>query len=118
TSRSNPKVREAASLRNRKQRDQLGQTIVYGVRETARALAAGGHVIRAMVCPSLFRHDDAPRVLEKLTQSGCEVFEVTEEVFERLAYGDRLDGMVAIFATRMPRLIDLDPPADALVAVV
>ena len=118
TSRSNPKVRQAASLRNRKQRDSLGQTIVYGVRETARALAAGGEAVRAMACPKLFRGDDPHAVVSQLLEAGCEVLEVTEEVFERIAYGDRLDGLATIFQTRVRSLSELKVPSGSLVAVI
>lgn len=119
SSRSNPKIRQAASLRNRGQRDELGQTIVYGVRETSRALEAGGQAIQAMVCPQLFRHDDARLVVDQLLQTAeCEVLEVTADVFDRIAYGDRLDGMATIFATPQRPLEELEVPDSALVAVV
>lgn len=118
TSRTNPKIREAASLRNRKQRDQLRQTLVYGVRETARAIAAGGRAQRAFVCHTLYRSDEPPQVVALLEQRGCEVFQVTEEVFERLAYGDRLDGMIALFDAPQRPLSGLRLPDNPLVALV
>jgi TrmH family RNA methyltransferase len=118
TSRSNPKIREAASLRNRQQRDRLRQTLVYGVRETARALATGATPLRAFVCPPLFRIDDAGEVTRQLDQAGCEVFEVTREVFERVAYGDRLDGVITVVATPDRNLSALQIPPQPLVAVI
>ncbi len=71
-----------------------------------------------MVCPGLFRHNDAHIVVEQLLQTDCEVFKVTAEVFDRLAYGDRLDGMATIFATPSRTLEELPIPQSALVVVV
>lgn len=118
TSRHNPKVKEACALRNRSTRNKTGQSIVYGVRESARAMEAGATVVRGFVCREVFRSDEAEQVAEQLAASGAEVLGVSREVFEKVAYGDRLDGVVSIVATRTRSLAELKLPERPLLAVI
>ena len=119
TSRHNPRVKQAAELRNRKARDQRGETLVYGPRETLRAIEAGAELATAFLCPDLFRTREAPEAQLRLASRGVEMLETTAEVFEKLAYGDRLDGVVAVARTRRLALDDLEITTTApLIAVV
>lgn len=107
TSRHNPRVKNAAALRNRKARDARGETLVYGPRESLRALQAGAECVEAYVCPELLRGGDAEAAIAALHKSQAQVFETTAEVFEKLAYGDRLDGVVSVVRTTQRELADL-----------
>lgn len=118
TSRHNPRVKLAAALRNRKQRDERGETLVYGARETARALACGAELTLAFVCPELFPNQDAPAAQRALAGAGVETLAVTPEVFEKLAYGDRYDGVVAVARVAQRKLTDLQVDDASLFAVI
>jgi len=117
TSRQNPRVKQDAGLRDRRARDERGQTLVFGVRENQRALASGVRAARTYFCRDL-----APATIESLLSllvaHGAEVIEVNRDVFERLAYGDRLDGVVSVVEVPRRSLADLPLPACPLVAVV
>ncbi|TWT37994.1 23S rRNA (uridine(2479)-2'-O)-methyltransferase [Posidoniimonas corsicana] len=118
TSRHNPRIKEAAALRNRKHRDQLRQTLVYGARESVRARACGAELATSFVCADLLGESGETAVAE-LRAAGVEVVAVSPEVFERLAYGDRQDGVVSVAATTERPLADLRVPAEApLIAVI
>jgi len=120
TSRQNPRIKQAAELRNRKARDLRGETLVHGPRETLRALAAGAELVTAFVCPDLFRTREAPEAQLRLASQGVETLETTPEVFEKLAYGDRLDGVAAVARTVQRDLQDVQLAATEapLIAVV
>ena len=118
TSRQNPRIKSACALRNRSTREKQGQAIVYGVRESARALAAGAAAIECLWCSDYFRSDEAPQVVEQLRTAGADVVEVSSEAFDKLAYGDRLDGVVSIFAAQSRGLSDLMLPANPLITVI
>lgn len=118
TSRQNPRVKAVCALRSRGQRDALDRALVYGVRESRRALEAGAHPIECYWCGELYRHADASDVVELLATSGAECIEVSDEVFNKIAYGDRLDGVVSVFATPRRGLTDLALPESPLVAVL
>ncbi|TWT73464.1 23S rRNA (uridine(2479)-2'-O)-methyltransferase [Posidoniimonas polymericola] len=118
TSRHNPRLKEAAALRNRKQRDEHRQTLVYGARESTRALACGADLRTAFVCEELLGEAGRQATAE-LEARGVEVVGVSPDAFEKLAYGDRLDGVVSIAATSRRTLADLpDLPERPLIAVI
>lgn len=118
TSRHNPRLKEAAALRNRKQRDERGQTLVYGARESVRAAACGAELLTAFVCDELLG-DGGRESADELAAAGVEIVGVSADAFEKLAYGDRLDGVVSIAATRRRTLADLaDLPPAPLIAVI
>jgi TrmH family RNA methyltransferase len=118
TSRSNARIKGAVALRDRAERDARGLTIVDGIRELARALDAGASVAEAFVCPRLVDTPEAASLLGSLRAADVPTTEVGEHVFARLAYGDRVEGIVGI--VRVPA-IGLDRLAigpDALVVVL
>lgn len=118
TSRQNPRIKAVCALRNRRERMRTGTCVVYGVRESARALAAGARPLECLWCSDHLRGAEAAEVVGQLQAAGAEVFEVAAEAFDKLAYGDRLDGVVSVFAYQQRGLADLKLPESPLVAVV
>jgi TrmH family RNA methyltransferase len=122
-SASNPRIKAALRLRERRERDATGLTLVDGGREALRAMEAGAVVESAFVCPPLIATNEAKRVAEKLSQSfgpfgaAIEYAEVGERAFERLAYGDRADGVILVVRAPRAELADLQLPAEPLVVV-
>lgn len=118
TSLHNPRLKAAARLRDRKGRDEQERIIIDGVREIGLALAAGVEVIE-LFCFGALCHDAAhQQLLEKAKQTKAELIEVTPAVMEKLAYGNRVEGVVAVAQRPKRALADLELPADALIAVV
>ena len=120
---TNPRIKAALRLRERRERDATGLTLVDGGREALRAMEAGAAVESAFVCPSLLASREARRVEEKVRQSfgpfgaSIEYSEVSERAFERLAYGDRSDGVILVVRAPRLELADLQLPAEPLVVV-
>jgi TrmH family RNA methyltransferase len=105
---SNPRVRAAAALRERRDRDRSGLTLVDGGREARRAIEADVEVETAFVCPDLLTSTDARAAAEAIASRGVgNVVEVSERAFEKLAYGDRSDGIVLVVRPAPRRLDDL-----------
>ena len=118
TSTANPRIRAAAALRDRRERDRTGLTIVDGAREVRRAIESGAHVSEAFVCESLLAGPDAKTALDRLRADGIAIESVSETVFTKLAFGDRAEGMVAIVRIPSLDLADLVVPVDGLVVVL
>ncbi|MEM1305311.1 MAG: RNA methyltransferase, partial [Planctomycetota bacterium] len=122
TSRHNATVKAAASLRSRKHREAAGLTLVDGPRETQRAVLAGVAVERLFVCPehrsSAETDAETDAAIEAAVQAGAERVDVSPEVFDRLAYGDRTDGVIAVARPRRATLGDLRLPDRPTIAVV
>ena len=91
---------------------------IDGARELRRAIEAGWALAEVFVCPALCRSDDCRWVLERLTQLPVAQLQVTPAVFEKLAYGERAEGIIAVANSPKPALDDLRLPRKPLVAVL
>ncbi len=118
SSPSNPRVTAAARLRDRRERDRRGLTLVDGAREVGRAVAAGVEVQEAFVCPALVRSADAKQAVRALETLGRPVWTVSEPAFAKVAFGDRSDGVVAVVHPPASDLAGLALPANPLVVVL
>ena len=118
TSLTNLRVKAAVRLRDRRERDATGTTIVDGGRELLRALNRGVGVVEAFVTPGLIRDPDARAALDRLEATGAPIVDVSPAVLAKIAFGDRSDGIVAIVNTPQVTLAELEVRSDALVVVV
>jgi TrmH family RNA methyltransferase len=113
----NPRVRAAAELRERRARDATGLTLVDGARELGRALEGGARVVEVFADETSLTPDGVS-ILERARAAGAAVVPVTRVVLDRLAYGDRSEGLVATVAVPDLSLGALHLPADPLVIVL
>jgi TrmH family RNA methyltransferase len=118
TSTANPRVKVAAALRERRERTRTGLTLVDGARELRRALDAGVEVTEAFVHDPDLAGEDARAALDKLLSANVPVHRVTGPVIERLAFGDRSEGVVAVVRLSPLGLAAVPLPDDALVVVL
>jgi len=118
TSRQNTRVKEAAKLRNARQRTRQGRFLIDGAREILRALESNIEVAEAFICSSLCTLEDAHAAVARLNQSEAVTALVTSEVFEKLAFGQRNDGIVVVAKTPARELSQLSLPPQPLVAVL
>ncbi len=118
TSLSNPRVRAAVGLRDRREREATGLTVVDGAREVRRALDAGVEVTEAFVCESLLAGPDARVAFDRLNAIDASVWSVSESVFAKLAFGGRTEGLVIVARIPVIDLADLEPGPDPLILVI
>jgi TrmH family RNA methyltransferase len=118
TSLSNPRIKSASTLRDRRERDRTGLTLVDGAREIRRAVDAGADVVEVFVCEPQLAGLDARAALDGLRRRDVAIQATSEAVFAKLAFGERSEGLVAIVRIPSLELDALALPADPLVAVV
>jgi TrmH family RNA methyltransferase len=118
TSLTNPRVKAAVRLRDRREREAAGLTIVDGARELLRAMDAGVVVDHAFVARDLIRSADARLAVDRLRSGDAEVVEVTAPVLAKVGFGDRLEGVVAVVETPSIGLDGLAPPEEPLLLVL
>ncbi|TVS19900.1 MAG: RNA methyltransferase [Planctomycetaceae bacterium] len=118
TSVQNPRIKQAVRLRNGRSRRRLGRMLIDGIREIHRAHRSGMSIIEVFWCPTGDRRPEQAQVLQALVDDHVSVFEVTEPVFEKLAFGQRSEGLVAVAQTPKWDLDRLDIPSEGLVAVL
>ena len=115
---SNPRIKAAARLRDRRQRDETGLTLVDGARELRRALDAGVPVVEAFVCEPMLAGEDARAALDALAAHAIPTTSATEAAFGKIAFGDRADGLVGVVRIPSMKLGDLAVPDEPLIVVV
>jgi len=116
-SAKNPRIRAAAELRDRGARGRTGLTLVDGARELARALAGGASVAEAFV--DLARLGAEGQAAVELARShGAAVVTVSAAALDRIAYGQRSEGVVATVRIPDLDLTRLTFPVDPLVVVL
>jgi TrmH family RNA methyltransferase len=118
TSTANPRVKAAARLRGRRERDKTGLTLIDGVRETLRALQGGAVLREAFIEPELLVEPEAKALLERLGEESVPVLELSRDAFARLAYGDRLDGVICVAETPLRTLAGLVLPPEPLIGII
>jgi TrmH family RNA methyltransferase len=92
----NPRVKQAVKLRRRPYRDESGLMLIEGFREIARAVDNGHPLTELFVCEQLFLGKNEPELIERCRAAGCkEVLYCTPEVFHKIAYRDRPEGLLA-----------------------
>jgi len=140
---ANPRIRAALALRERRERDRTGLTLVDGGRESLRAIEAGVEVETAFVClpmlapaepdrggasdrgrrsdrsatANVSAESDAAAAVGRLGHTGASIVPVSRRAFERLAYGDRADGIVLVVRSPAMALEDLALGPDPLLVV-
>ena len=117
SSASNPRVQAAARLRDRREREAHGQSLVDGGREIGRAIASGIELVAVFACVDLVSSVDATAALESARATGFDVTEVSAKVLAKLAFGDRSDGLVAVIRTPPTDINRLVLPANPLIVV-
>lgn len=115
---SNPRIRAIARLRDRRERDETGLTLVDGAREVRRALESGADVVEVFLCEPLLAGEDARAALDALESRRVPTTSTAETAFAKIAFGDRADGIVAVIRIPSLRLDDLRLPDEPLVVVV
>ena len=118
SSTANPRIKAAVALRDRRERQRTGLTLVDGARELRRALEAGVDVVEAFVHDAALGGADARAALDGLAARGVTVHHVTAPVLARLAFGDRSEGLVAVVRVPPRALADVPLPDDALLVVL
>ena len=118
TSTANPGVKAVAKLRDRRERDRTGLTVVDGAREVRRALEAGALIEEAFVCVPLLGGEDARAAFGQLETRGIPTRTTSTTVFEKLAFGERAEGILAVVRIPSTTLDELRLPAEPLVVVL
>lgn len=116
TSLQNPTVKRIAQLSKSKERREQGLFVMEGARELGLAKNAGYEVESVFVCREIFANSEYPNVLIGLTERI--VTEITPAIFEKLAYREHSDGIIALMRPRKHDLFSLNLPENPFVIVL
>ncbi len=117
TSSANPRVKEVVKLRKRGGRDDNRQLLIEGYREVLRAVENAWPLRTVYFSPSHFLGQNENALLQRCRGSGVELVECAPAVFEKMAYRDRPEGLLALGAPVFGRLDRLVLPENPLVVI-
>ncbi len=114
TSVQNPYIKSLVQLQEKaKTRKQTGTFLIEGQREIMLA-QKGGYVLETILfLPELISEND----IKQLTRQKVELIEISKEVYQKLAYRDTTEGILAIAKTKSLQLSDLKLSENPLVLV-
>ncbi len=118
TSTSNPRIKSLIKLNRKSERISTGLMPVEGIREISRALKAGIEFREAFYCPDIANGPQSKELVERLGAAGTQMTEVSSHVFGKIAYRERVGGIVAVAVRRDYPLGDLPAGDNPLLLVV
>lgn len=118
TSAQNPKVKALLSLQQKSsERRKAGLFVVEGRRELLHCLEVGMEVDTLFYCPAVMGEGDETDGVMRLVNS-VRSFEVSEVVYNKVAYRGGTEGVIAEIKTPQRELSDLHLPENPLVVVL
>jgi TrmH family RNA methyltransferase len=117
TSVQNAGIKRVARFRAKKGRDAKNLTIVEGVREVRQALNAGLRFSCAYVCREGVYHCP-DELIAQLEARKVKVFEAGCAVYDKISYGDRKEGALALVEPPLYTLDGLKLGAAPLVVIM
>lgn len=121
SSLQNGRIKHVVRLHQRRYRDEQQTTVVEGVREVQRALAAGVVPHEAFICPELLDAQGQTAVarLRTLAQTKqTRIYEVTTAVFAKISYREESGGLLLTIPYLNTALEQLPLSANPLLAVI
>lgn len=113
TSIQNPLVKSLLQLQEKsKARKQSGTFLIEGIREIELALK-GGYVIETI----LFLPEMVSENQLKAFGNDTQLIEISDDVYQKLAYRDSTEGILAVAKTKKMELAQLNLPKNALILI-
>ncbi|RJP52223.1 MAG: RNA methyltransferase [Anaerolineaceae bacterium] len=100
TSLSNPVVKQARSLRQKKARAEAGLFIVEGIHHVGEAVEAGWDIQSVLYAPDLLTSDFARDLIAHLEKNRVRTQPVSAQVMDSLADKDNPTGLLALLSQR------------------
>lgn len=115
TSIQNPLIKSLVLLQEKaKARKESGTFLIEGKREIELATKGNYQLETILFLPELITENE----INKLVKSKVELIEITKEVYQKLAYRDTTEGILAIAKTKTLSLNYLKLPENALILVM
>jgi TrmH family RNA methyltransferase len=115
TSIQNPLLKSLVQLQEKaKARKQSGTFLIEGKREIELAIKGNYQIETILFLPELVSENE----IYKFSKTAIEVIEINKEVYQKLAYRDTTEGILAVAKTKSLELSDLKLPENPLILVM
>ena len=119
TSIQNPLIKTLLQLQEKaKARKQSGTFIIEGKREIELALKGKYELETILFLPELITEKEINFLFRGIDQSQAELIEINKEVYQKLAYRDTTEGIIAISKSKPLALSDLKLPNNPLILIL
>lgn len=116
TSLQNTRIKNIVKLSKAKERKLQNLFVLEGARELTLAQSGGYLIDSVFLCPELFANTEYPLVLDSIDKN--KIFEVSEPVFQKIAYREGSDGIIALLKPKSHSLADLDLKENPFVIIL
>lgn len=96
TSLQNSRVKNLVKLRDRRARNQQGLFLAEGYRAISRALEKQVIPTEVYFCRDCFLGENEDALLAQARDAGATLFELSQHAFEKVAYRERPEGLLAV----------------------
>jgi TrmH family RNA methyltransferase len=105
TSLQNPAIKNITKLSKSKERREQQLFVIEGARELSLAIQSNYKIETVYVCREKFRDTKYPQVLDSMPEN--DVIDISPAVFEKVAYRENSDGLVALARPKTHGLKDI-----------
>ena len=117
TSSQNPFIKSLVLLQEKpKARKQSGQFLIEGIREIELAIKGNYQLETLLFVPEVFSEAETKNLASK--NSSAEIIEISKEVYQKLAYRDTTEGIIAVAKTKSHDLSELQLPENPLLLIM
>ena len=107
TSVANQKIKDVVKLRDSLSRRKNNLFIIEGYREISSALKARIAIKELYVCKDFFKGLKEEEVIALSGNRNSSIYEVNHKVYEKIAYGNRREGLIAVAQQPKYKLADI-----------
>lgn len=116
TSLQNPKVKQIIQLSKARERREQGLVAMEGAREIGLAIDAGYQPEALYICPEIYAKSDYPDLIKRIPLQ--KQVEFSTSVFEKVAYREGSDGLIALIKPKDHDLSSLHLPENPFIIVL
>lgn len=114
TSAQNPFIKSLVLLQEKaKARKQSGTFLIEGIREIELAIKGNYEIETILICFEVIEKSFNPSIFQSLNS-----IEISKEVYQKLAYRDTTEGIIAVAKTKSHQLSNLQLPENPLILVM
>lgn len=118
TSTQNQRIKDTMKLRGRRGRKKQRRIVIDGALELLRAMQAGVQPLEIFYSADHSESESRRKVLALADQRGLEVTEVSTDVYARIGYGRRDEGVLGVASTPVRRLEGIELSDNPLIIVL
>lgn len=116
TSLQNPRIKQIMQLSKVRERREQGLIAMEGAREIGLAMDAGYQPETLYICPEIYSKSEYPDLIHRIPVQ--RQFEITPALFEKLAYRESSDGLIALIRPKDHRLQNIKLPQNPFIIIL